>query len=99
MDNKGISVLELTVGENSFEFTQSISSALERAELELSAIENEIAESESTLKALTPQCDKIDYILAASSGALCGILDIFLVGKPGESPLGDITDKNRKRLQ
>lgn len=93
MENKGTSVLELTVGENDFEFTQSISSALERAELELSAMENEIAESESALKALTPQCDKIDYILAASSGALCGILDIFLVGKPGESPLGDITDK------
>lgn len=35
----------------------------------------------------------LDYILSASSGALCGIIDVFLVGKPGESPLGDITDK------
>ncbi len=86
-------VFELTVGENNFDFTQSISSAMEKAELELSAIEEEISESENTLKALTPQCDKLDYILAASSGVLCGILDIFLVGKPGESPIGDITDK------
>ncbi|MCQ2147917.1 MAG: hypothetical protein MJZ16_10415, partial [Bacteroidales bacterium] len=32
--------------------------------------------------------------------AICGIIDVFLVGKPGESPLGDITDKwfeNRTR--
>lgn len=42
---------------------------------------------------MTPECDKLDYILSASSGALCGIMDVFLVGKPGESPLGDITDK------
>ena len=32
-------------------------------------------------------------IETASSGALCGIMDIFLVGKPGESPIGDLTDK------
>ena len=42
---------------------------------------------------LTTDCDKSDYILAACSGAICGILDIFLVGKPGESPIGDVTDK------
>lgn len=93
MDNKGTTVIELTVGENSFEFTRNISSALEKAELELSVIENKITESENTLKGVTAQCDKLDYILAASSGALCGIFDIFLVGKPGESTFGDITDK------
>ena len=43
-----------------------------------------------TIRLLTPECDKLDYILSASSGALCGIIDVFLVGKPGESPLGDI---------
>ena len=83
MDNKGTTVIELTVGENSFEFTRNISSALEKAELELSVIENKITESENTLKGVTAQCDKLDYILAASSGALCGIFDIVLVGKPG----------------
>jgi len=42
---------------------------------------------------LRAECDKLDYILAASSGALCGVIDIFLVGKPGESPIGNLTDK------
>ena len=41
---------------------------------------------------LTPECDKTDYILSACSGALCGVIDVFLVGKPGESPVGEITD-------
>lgn len=50
-------------------------------------------ETVDSIKVLKPNCDKMDYILAASSGALCGIIDIFLVGKPGESPLGNITDK------
>lgn len=36
---------------------------------------------------------KLDYILFASLGALCGIMDVFLVGKPGKHPLGNITDK------
>ena len=35
----------------------------------------------------------MDYILSATCGALCGVIDIFLVGKPGESPVGNITDK------
>ena len=86
-------VLELTAEESRFEFTQSISSALENAELKLAAAKDKISETEDTLKALTPQCDKLDYILAASSGALCGIIDIFLVGKPDRSPLENITDK------
>ena len=92
-NNSGIAFIELTVAENHFEFANSISTALSTAEAELSEIEDKIAETEETLKSLTPECDKTDYILAASSGALCGILDIFLVGKPGESPIGDITDK------
>lgn len=64
-------------------------SALAQAEAELVVL-NETVES---IKELKPQCDKLDYILAASSGALCGIIDIFFVEKPCESPLGDITDK------
>ena len=53
----------------------------------------ELDESIDSLKLLKPNCDKIDYALAASSGCLCGIIDVFLVGKPGESPLEEITDK------
>ncbi len=89
----GIALIELTAAENHFEFANSISTALLSAEAELSEIEAKINETEDSLKALTPECDKTDYILSASSGALCGILDIFLVGKPGESPIGNITDK------
>ncbi len=82
-------LLDFSVTENDFEFATSITSALNQAELELQSIDETI----DSIKVLRPECDKLDYILAASSGALCGIIDIFLVGKPGESPIGDITDK------
>lgn len=86
-------VLELTAEKNNFEFAQNIETALSSAETDLQELEDKIDETEETVKALTPECDKSDYILSASSGALCGIMDIFLVGKPGESPIGDLTDK------
>ena len=82
-------LLDLSITENNFEFATSVASALNQAELELQSID----ETTDSIKVLRPECDKLDYILAASSGALCGIIDIFLVGKPGESPIGDITDK------
>lgn len=81
--------LDLSIDDNEFGFSTSIADALVHAESELVVL-NETVES---IKELKPNCDKLDYILAASSGALCGVIDIFLVGKPGESPLGDITDK------
>lgn len=87
--NKSAMVLALTIQHDNFAFTSSISSALEQVECEMQAL-NETIES---VKDLKPECDKLDYILAASSGALCGIIDIFLVGKPGQSPIGEITDK------
>ncbi len=92
-NNTGIVILELTAGKSSFEFANNIETALSSAEAELFEIETRIAETEDTLKSLTPECDKVDYILSAASGALCGIMDIFLVGKPGESPIGNLTDK------
>ena len=81
--------LDLSIDDGGFGFATSINDALGQAQEELVAL-NETVDSIQKLK---PNCDKLDYILAASSGALCGIIDIFLVGKPGESPLGDITDK------
>ena len=69
--------------------TPFILSALQKAELEIVPLDETIA----SVKNLKPQCDAIDYSLAAASGALCGLIDIFLVGKPSESPLGNITDK------
>lgn len=82
-------ILEMSVEDDGFCFTSSIATALTHAELEIQAIDETI----ESIKELKSNCDKLDYVLAASSGALCGVIDIFLVGKPGESPLGDITDK------
>lgn len=82
-------LLNLGVDDNGYEFATSINGALRQADATLTTL-NETIDS---IKELKPYCDKLDYILAASSGALCGVLDIFLIGKPGESPFGDITDK------
>lgn len=81
--------LDLSVNDDAFSFATSIDDALAQATDKLATL-NETIDS---IKELRPDCDKLDYVLAASSGALCGVIDIFLVGKPGESPLGDITDK------
>ena len=81
-------LIELDISDE-YKFSSYVLTALDAAELELQSID----ESINSIKVLRPECDKLDYILAASSGALCGIIDIFLVGKPGESPIGDITDK------
>ncbi|MDO4754770.1 MAG: hypothetical protein Q4A54_00350 [Parabacteroides sp.] len=90
-DRKAI-VLELDVENDKFHFPTTISDALVDANNELHNLDEQLNESLETIKLLTPECDKYDYILSACSGALCGIIDIFLVGKPGESPLGNITD-------
>lgn len=81
-------IIEFDLSEGKFNCTSSISAAIIDANNELQAIEETIKSVES----LKPDCDKIDYVLAASSGAICGIIDVFLVGKPGESPIGKITD-------
>ena len=82
-------LLEINEKDNKFDYTTNIHSAISRAELDIRSIDETI----ESIKSLKPDCDATDYALAASSGALCGIIDVFLVGKPGESPLGDITDK------
>lgn len=86
-------VLDLGVDSEGFEFDSSILTALSAAELEVQNIEATLTENIETLKNITPDCDKTDYILATTIGAICGVIDIFLVGKPGESPVGNITDK------
>lgn len=86
-------MIDLSVTEDGFAFASSISTALSNAEIELQALEERLGESTESLKKLTPECDKTDYILAATCGAVCGVIDIFLVGKPGESPIGEMTDK------
>ncbi len=85
----GKALLSLAVTDGEYSFATTISEAIESAELQIIEL-NETIESINGLK---PECDKLDYAIAAGSGALCGIIDIFLVGKPGESPIGNITDK------
>lgn len=91
-NNQGSIIADLVI-DNNLNFTSNISTALEYAEIEINTVNEIIEEKEQTIKNLTPECDKLDYLLATSIGALGGLLDVFLVGKPGESPLGDITDK------
>ena len=38
------------------------------------------------------KCDKYDYLIAAACGAVGGLMDIFLVGAPGDSVLGKWSD-------
>ena len=82
-------VFDICISDDGLSFTSSIDEALSHAEEKLQQMDETI----ESLNAIQPQCDKLDYILATCSGALCGIIDIFLVGKPGESPVGNITDK------
>lgn len=86
-------IVDITVNDEGFSYNFLAENALAEANSELDELETKIEETELSIKKLTPECDKLDYVLAASSGVLCGIMDIFLVGKPDESPLGNITDK------
>ncbi len=79
---------EMNVGNHDFTFASSITEALTYAESEIYSF----GETIESVNNMEPNCDKLDYALAASSGALCGIIDIFLVGDPGESPIGNVTD-------
>ena len=93
MENKAV-LFELNIEKNDrCKFPNTILDAVIDANEELKELEDKLNETLETIEMLTPKCDKLDYILSVSSGALCGIIDVFLVGKPGESPLGDIIDK------
>lgn len=81
-------VIAIDIGEGKTKFSTPIESAIREAESDLFIVQ----ETVDSLQGIKPECDRIDYALAASAGALCGIVDIFLVGKPGESPIGDLTD-------
>lgn len=93
VDNKAVMLFELGINEDGYEFASDIKTALSNTESELLDIITELGENIKSLKKITPECDKTDYILAACSGAICGILDIFLIEKPGESLIGDVTDR------
>lgn len=82
-------LFEIKDAGDKFEFDTTIEKELNQAQLELANLNETI----DTIKSLKPECDKLDYSLAVSSGALCGIMDIFLVGgDPVNSPLTALTD-------
>ena len=89
MDTHKVVILEIDQDDQHFSYLASIDDALSQANLQVEMLQETI----DSVNHLRPQCDKLDYILSACSGALCGVIDIFLVGKPGESPIGNITDK------
>ena len=88
MNDQKFVILDICQIDNKFSYLSNIEDARSQAELDIQILNETIA----SVDALKPQCDKLDYILSVCSGALCGIIDIFLVGKPGESPLGNVTD-------
>lgn len=51
------------------------------------------SEENVTLLKTRDKCDKFDYLIAVGCGAIGGLVDIFLVGAPGDSVLGEWTDK------
>lgn len=81
-------LLNLDDSDGKIDFSAIINGALKEAQLELEQLDETIG----LLNKLGPDCDKLDYMIAAGSGALCGIVDIFLVGMPNQSFLGDIAD-------
>lgn len=92
-NNDVVILSDFILGEDRYEFDTDIKKAMELAEYELNDITSKLSENEKSLEKLTPDCDKMDYLLAASSGALCGIIDIFLVGKAGDSKIGYLSDR------
>lgn len=91
MDSKNEKLLmEMVIDNGKYSFTSSIETALEEAEMEIAHLQ----ETMMSIENVKPNCDKLDYALAASSGLLCSILDIFLVTPPkqGNSALVNTTD-------
>ena len=82
----------LEISDKGFSFRSETAAVLETAELDLGIIRERIAENSDTIAALTPECDMLDYVLAVSSGVVCGMIDVFLVGFPEDSKLGAVTD-------
>lgn len=88
VDRKGM-VMEIDEMKDGVVFHSSIEQAMDQAYLELEQLDETI----DSIQGLKSQADKVDYMLAAGSGALTGLIDIFMVGKPGESPVGEVTDQ------
>ena len=90
---------EIDINENEMRYSSAIDQALIEAEIERALVTDKYEEFAKRVGAVTPDCDKLDYALAASSGALCGILDIFCVGfDPKTSLIGKKVDEWTKSI-
>lgn len=88
VDQKNL-LLKIDELKDGFDYHSSINQAIGQTHVDLDQI-NETIDSIQNMKS---EADKVDYMLAAGAGALAGLMDIFLVGKPNESPVGKITDQ------
>lgn len=52
-----------------------------------------VANKEDVEVVYDEKCDTYDYLTAVACGAIGGLIDVFLVGSPGDSVLGKWTDK------
>lgn len=91
--DNSVLILEFGISEEGYEFNSDLKTELNYVEQELYELSSKLEYNTNSIKKLTPECDKIDYSLAACSGCLSAIIDIILVGKPGESSLKDVSDK------
>lgn len=64
-------VLDLDVRDGACAFPSSIEDALKEADAQRIQLDEQLSETLDTIKALTPECDKLDYIL--SDGLLSAV--------------------------
>lgn len=62
----------------------------QKTDMKYSLMEN--SNENRALLQVDDKCDKYGYLVAVACGAIGGIIDIFLVGSPGNSVLGKWTD-------
>jgi hypothetical protein len=68
---------------------QQLMTASQRIEFE------KLVKEEFTLK--NAQCDKYDYMIAATCGLIGGLIDVLFVGLPGQGKLTHLTDDSTNR--
>lgn len=71
----------------------NISKMLQDANINLSETERKELIIQVTEDYSSISLDDFEQALAAISGVICGLVDTFFVGKPGESKLGNLSDK------
>lgn len=63
-----------------------------------SVTEEEVTEVLEQFKYKNANCDKYDYMIAGTCGAIGGLIDILFVGMPIESMLGNAVDEKAKKV-